>query len=773
MSTATLPTEFLKVFEQVPDSYLILSPELTVLTASDAYLAATYTLRDELKDKSIFAAFPDNVQTSQANADMVASLQKVLLTKKPHRISVNQYSPFGTKTPPRAKTNSFSCLNTPVLDAQGEVLYIIHKIETNNLDVRQAQSIAPEQLIDQEKEHNTLESQQQGTEEESINRHFLQATLDSSPDMIQVFKAVRNADNKIIDFTWELNNQKSFEMYGDVIGKSLLTLNPGVKETGIFGKLVKVTETGQPLQYDQHYNFEQFDGWFHQSVVKLNDGVVTITSEITERKNTEIALRDSMLFIEQIMAATPDFIMLFNLLTNKLDFVNRRPYQENEERYQETLAISYDQILARAHPDDRNSLHCFIEKFRTAANDEIHTLDYRVVDKNKVIWYRTRGKVFNRDKNGKPTHYISIVQDITKYKLAEQELTKQYHVLKQAEEVACMGSWEYNVITRKLTWSDGMYRMFNLPAGSPINLNTYLAFTLPEDLPLVKKIIRQILKSQEPLENVFRVTVKEKVHTIRIKTLPLRNTFGETEKVLGIDLDITEVKQLAQENLEIRLNQQKNLLLAIMDAQEEERRRISEALHNGVGQVLYAAKINLDRLRGQSISNAPDIAANFLQVDKILQTAISQTRSLSHELTPVVLEQFGLITAFHEIGVSLSSPFLHINCQVLSLPDKLEKYLQIVVYRIAQELANNIVKHSKATEAQLLLRKQADKLVLLAEDNGEGFNAEHVDSQGIGLSSIKNRVNLLNGSFKITASPGKGTLIEIRLPLHAEAGPSV
>ncbi|WP_343624578.1 sensor histidine kinase [Flavobacterium lindanitolerans] len=116
------------------------------------------------------------------------------------------------------------------------------------------------------------------------NRELLQATLDSSLDMVQVFEAVRDEKGKIIDFIWVLNNYTSETYYGDVIGQSLLKNNPGVVHTGIFNSFVEVTETGIPQQYEKHYVNEQFDGWFYQSVVKLNDGVATSTSDITARK---------------------------------------------------------------------------------------------------------------------------------------------------------------------------------------------------------------------------------------------------------------------------------------------------------------------------------------------------------------------------------------------------------------------------------------------------------------------------------------------------------
>lgn len=129
------------------------------------------------------------------------------------------------------------------------------------------------------------------------NLALLKTTIDSSLDMIQVFRAVRNAGGAIIDFVWVLNNEAAARIHGEVIGKSLLQLQPGVMEEGIFDAFVQVVQSGLPRHYERHYVHEQFNGWFYQSVVKLDDGVATTTADITERKKAEqeiLRLKDEM-----------------------------------------------------------------------------------------------------------------------------------------------------------------------------------------------------------------------------------------------------------------------------------------------------------------------------------------------------------------------------------------------------------------------------------------------------------------------------------------------
>ncbi|MGN6495476.1 MAG: PAS domain S-box protein [Agriterribacter sp.] len=170
------------------------------------------------------------------------------------------------------------------------------------------------------------EEVQQRTVELADSKNLLQATMDSSMDMIQVFQAVRNEQNEIVDFVWVLNNHSSEKIYGNVLGKSLLTLNPGVVETGIFDTFKKVVETGIPDQTERHYVKEQFNGWFFQSTVKLGDGVATTTSDITSRKKAELDLLQGKNLLQDIIDAPAIGITAYKAVRNKqgkiIDFVH-------------------------------------------------------------------------------------------------------------------------------------------------------------------------------------------------------------------------------------------------------------------------------------------------------------------------------------------------------------------------------------------------------------------------------------------------------------------
>ncbi len=177
---------------------------------------------------------------------------------------------------------------------------------------------------------------------------LLKATIDSSMDMIQVFVAVRDDRGEIVDFVWILNNKASERIYGDVIGKSLLTLNPGVVQEGIFDTFKRVVESGEPDQSIRHYVHEQFDGWFHQSTVKQNDGVATTTRDITEAKEVMQSIKDSQTFLQAVIDSSLDIIQVFEAVRDTegriVDFTWK---VQNSKGLQQNGEVIGERLLAR------------------------------------------------------------------------------------------------------------------------------------------------------------------------------------------------------------------------------------------------------------------------------------------------------------------------------------------------------------------------------------------------------------------------------------------
>jgi PAS domain S-box-containing protein len=353
------------------------------------------------------------------------------------------------------------------------------------------------------------------------------------------------------------------------------------------------------------------------------------------------------------------------------------------------------------------------------------------------------------------------VQDRTaQLNQSTETLQRNLAKLQQAEEVAQIGSWEYDIASGAMAWSAGMYRLFDLPVGSPVSPETYLGYVVEADKPLTERLVRHFRERPEPIDETLRLQVAGQVHTFRIKSVVLRDGHGEPLKLLGLDLDVSEVKRLEEENLQMRLNQQKALLLGILDAQEEERRRIAESLHNGVGQLLFATRLNFDQVE-------PLVPKEVFQnANQLLDEAIQETRRVSHELVPVALRNYGLAKAIQELCKKYSQTRIRMNCEIAGLEHRLDSYLEVAIYRICQELLTNVTKHAEATKADILLVQEDSEITLKVRDNGKGISQVSDKAAGIGLRTIKDRVKLLNGSFTLhTPDTGIGTQITIQFPI--------
>ncbi len=219
--------------------------------------------------------------------------------------------------------------------------------------------------------------------------------------------------------------------------------------------------------------------------------------------------------------------------------------------------------------------------------------------------------------------------------------------------------------------------------------------------------------------------------------------------------DVTQRKKEEERYAKEKALQQKKLLNAILQTQEEERIKISEALHNGLGQLLYAAKLKIEDIE--------DNEREKKTIQLFLDDAITETRNLSFLLMPALLKDFGLKVILEETAKRFSTNTFTLECNVAGLKERLSNTIETTVFRIIQELLNNVLKHANATTATISVRKYKKKLVVVVKDNGCGFDVENSQSmlKGTGLKSVYSRLELLNGTMTIRSGRGEGTTVTV------------
>ncbi len=210
---------------------------------------------------------------------------------------------------------------------------------------------------------------------------------------------------------------------------------------------------------------------------------------------------------------------------------------------------------------------------------------------------------------------------------------------------------------------------------------------------------------------------------------------------------------------------QSRLLAQLINAQEEERRRIARELHDGVGQALTSLMVGLKLLNQEN--GGPDLSDQTTDLRQIASETLDEVRLLSRELRPSVLDDLGLAAALERYTAEFSSRYPDLAVDLHSdLPNRLASSVEITLYRIVQEAMTNAARHSQANTLSVLLTARNGRVQAIIEDDGDGFDpvAARRLAGSVGLHSMAERAELLDGTFDIESS-AKGTTVFVEVPV--------
>jgi signal transduction histidine kinase len=212
---------------------------------------------------------------------------------------------------------------------------------------------------------------------------------------------------------------------------------------------------------------------------------------------------------------------------------------------------------------------------------------------------------------------------------------------------------------------------------------------------------------------------------------------------------------------------EKNLLNAIIQAEETERKRFAKELHDGLGPIMSTVKMSMSSLsRMEKDDQTRKILRN---TDMVIDEAIKSIREISNNLSPHILNNFGLNKAMRNFINKINlSDTIKINFVSNIEGDRFESNTEVVLYRVICELINNTLKHAGATSIKISLEKQADMITCQYKDNGQGFDMNEISltsHSGMGYSNMVTRINSLKGTFIMEAEIGKGTKAIINVPI--------
>lgn len=275
----------------------------------------------------------------------------------------------------------------------------------------------------------------------------------------------------------------------------------------------------------------------------------------------------------------------------------------------------------------------------------------------------------------------------------------------------------------------------------------------PRYLSTVDPNIEQIILKGTHVYDSEHVAKDGKVISLEFKGRLIG--YQQQEAILSIGRETTERKQM-----------ERKILSAVINAEEKERDRVAREIHDGLGPLLSTIKLYVNELEDEETS-AEDKNELLTQTNELINEAISSSRSISNNLTPRLILDFGLVKALESFIKKINlTQKIKVIFENRNFSGRLEQTLELILYRILTELLNNTLKHAEAKKIEIYIEVIDDNLQVTYLDDGKGFDKEQVlnaEAGGMGLKNIISRLESINGNMKIHSRPGTGTLIVIEI----------
>jgi two-component system sensor histidine kinase UhpB len=373
--------------------------------------------------------------------------------------------------------------------------------------------------------------------------------------------------------------------------------------------------------------------------------------------------------------------------------------------------------------------------------------------------------------------YLVLRQSFRSRRLAQEASRLSQERFEAVARATTEAIWDWNLDTNSVWWSEGIYKLFGY---RPEDVSNHVAWWLdrlhPEDMDRVMRAIRREIDSGgRTWTGHYRFRRRDGGYaTVLDHGYILHSADGQPVRVVGGIRDIS-ARRKAEEALKNSRLRLRALSARLQSAREEERASVAREIHDELGQLLTAIKLNLDWLERKIGEREHDRSLNPLldrvvESGEMIESAILSVQRISTDLRPGLLDHLGLAAALRQeahrfekrTGIACA---LQLPPEPLALP----REAATAIFRIFQEALTNVARHAQATEVRVALEADPKQVFLRVEDNGRGIRPEAVaDSRSLGLLGMQERATVLGGELGIEPIPPHGSRVTLRLPREAD-----